>query len=512
MSRRRNSTRNAVAGLLKTMLGTFFPFVVRTVIIKHLGEQFAGLSGLFTSILGVLNLAELGLSSAIIFNMYKPIADKDTRTVKALLNFYKMLYRVIGTLILVVGLCIMPFIPKLINGTWPESVNIYILYTLYLFSSSVSYFLFAEKNALLTALQRMDLVDAVFLIVQSLFYCVEIFLLIATKNIYLYVSAMIAKNVVCNIITAIVANKKFPEYIGKEKISRAHKKAIKTQVTGLLIGKIGDVCRNSLDNIIISALFGLTSVTLYGNYYYIYNAVYAFILVLSRAVTASIGDSIAKENLEHNYAIFNKTYFAFNWIITFCAICMLCLYQKFIKIWLGDEFLLPTLTMVQFCFYFYCISSNCTHNNFVDGNGLWNKLKIFYILEAVFNLILNVILGILFGLDGIVLATILTIITLNYITRTNVLFREYFKRSPKSFYLSSLKYLIVLFLVGALTYWICLFNTNEGILVLVINVLICLVVPNISMMILFKNNPYYEDLEEMLGKAITSRKRVIIKQ
>lgn len=506
MSRKGNSARNAVAGLIKTVIGILFPFVIRTIIIKHLGTQFAGLSGLFTSILSVLNLAELGISSAIIFNMYKPIANGDTETVKALLGFYKRVYRVIGIMILAIGVSITPLIQNLINGTWPETINIYWLYLLYLLGTSVSYFVFAEKSALLTALQRVDIVDTSFLVVQLCFYCVEILILVLTKNFYYYVMASIVKTIVCNFVTAVIANRKYPEYVGKGKVSTYYKKEIKKQVSSLLIGKIGDVSRNALDSIIISALFGLTSVTLYGNYYYVFSALYAFILVLSRAMTASIGDSIAKESVERNRETFDRLYFVFNWIITFCTVCLFCLYQRFIELWLGDDFLLPMVAMAQFCIYFYMICSNCIRNNFIDGNGLWEKLKLSYILEAVANLVLNVLLGYLLGISGVLLATIITIFFFNYVSRTNILFGEYFKSSPREFYRKSFSYLIILIVVGGLTYGASLLNFASGVLGFVVSIAICVVVSNFLLFIFYRRSPYYKWAFSVL-KSIVKRQK-----
>ena len=159
MQRTKNAVRNLVFGFINKMIIMLFPFVIRTIIIRELGAGYLGLGSLFTSILQVLNLAELGFSSAVVFCMYKPIAEKDSETICALLNLYKQIYRIIGIVILVIGLALTPFLPYLIKGTVPNGINIYILYYIYLFNTAITYFLFAYKSTLLVAHQRNDVVS-----------------------------------------------------------------------------------------------------------------------------------------------------------------------------------------------------------------------------------------------------------------------------------------------------------------------------------------------------------------
>ena len=182
-----NTRRNIFWSYIDFAITIIFQFVSRTIIINVLGAQYLGLSSLFSSILQVLNMAELGFSGAVVYNLYKPIADNDVDTVCALLAFYRKVYRIVGCIIISVGLILTPFLPNLINGSCPEDINYYCLYLLYLANTGISYFLFAYKASLLNALQRMDLVKIAYCII-NIGQCVfQILVLLLFGNYYLFV-------------------------------------------------------------------------------------------------------------------------------------------------------------------------------------------------------------------------------------------------------------------------------------------------------------------------------------
>lgn len=230
MERTKNAVRNILSGFINKIVVLLFPFVIRTIIIKQLGSEYLGLNSLFTSILQVLNLTELGFSSAVVFSMYKPIAEKDENTICALMNFYKKVYRVIGSIILVVGLLITPFIKNLITGTYPTDINIYILYVIYLINTAITYFLFAYKSTLLTAHQRSDLTSNVNTVTYILQYILQIIVLCVLKDYYMYVIISIITTILNNLIIAYIAKNKYPQYLPKGKISKEMTTEIRKRV------------------------------------------------------------------------------------------------------------------------------------------------------------------------------------------------------------------------------------------------------------------------------------------
>lgn len=238
IERTKNATRNIIFGTILKAYQILVPFLMRTAMIYLMGVQYLGLTSLFTSILQVLNLAELGVGSAMIYSMYKPIAEDDNKTICALMKLYRTYYRLIGLVVAVVGCGLMPFIPKLISGDIPESINIYILYLLNLIATVLSYWLFAYKNSILQAYQRTDIVSKVTLVTSTIQYALQLLVLFLFKNYYLYVIVMLATQAINNIATAFVADKLYPQYKPRGQVKIEEKKAINGRVRDLFTSKL----------------------------------------------------------------------------------------------------------------------------------------------------------------------------------------------------------------------------------------------------------------------------------
>ena len=230
-------------------------FLVRTVIIKRLGEEYVGLSTLFTSVLQVLSLSELGFASAIAYAMYKPIAEDDKPKICALLNFVKTVYRIIGLFILVVGVAIIPFLPHFINSEspMPSDVNLYILYGIYLFNTVISYLLFAYKSVLLAAHQRLDVENNVMSFCNIAMYAVQIAVLYVFRNYYVYVVFLPLCTIAINLLRSIRVKKIFPEYVCSGTIEKTEKKGIYKNIGALMGHRLSGAVVTSVMNIIISA-------------------------------------------------------------------------------------------------------------------------------------------------------------------------------------------------------------------------------------------------------------------
>lgn len=500
--RTKNTTRNIFTGLVNRITSILLPFIIRTAILYILGAEYMGLNSLFTSILHVLNLAELGFSSAIVFSMYKPIADNDSDTVCALMSYYKKVYANIGFGILFVGLLLVPFLSMFIKGTWPSDINIYLLYLIYLGNTALSYFLFAYKSALLNAFQRIDIVNKVQLITLTGQYILQLLMLILFKNYYAYIIVAPISTIACNLITARYANRMFPQYQCKGSLDKNVKRKIHKQISGLMLNKLSDTSRNSFDSIVLSSMFGLTTVAIYNNYFYIYSALYGLMLTITQAMQASVGNSIAIETPEKNYNDLRKFTFFFEMIISTCTVCMLCIYQPFMKLWSGDALLLCNRDMILFCIYFYLINMNNSRNLYFSGRGLWWSAKRTFIAESLGNLILNIVLGIKFGITGVLIATIFTIFVFNFVSRTNILFRQYFRISPKQFYCDHVKYGLETVLIAVICYFICNRVLILGIGGIIIRGLICCSIAAIVMILVNSKNPFLKAMCDFTKKMI----------
>lgn len=273
INKTKSAVKNISFGILNKILAILFPFVIKTIIIYKLGVEYLGLNSLFSSILNILNFAEIGFGTAIVFSMYKPLAEDDTESVCALLNFYRKIYRIVGIVVVGFGLLTTPFLPYLINGDHPADINLYLLYLIYLFNNVCGYFFFAYKASLLSALQRNDISSIISSIINSLGYIVQIAVLFAFKNYYAYIIITPIATIANNLVVGYITKKKYPEYTCKGKISPEQSKEIKNKVFGLMCHKVGSVVQSSIDNIAISAFLGLTILGVYNNYLYISSSI-----------------------------------------------------------------------------------------------------------------------------------------------------------------------------------------------------------------------------------------------
>lgn len=268
----RNASRNITFGILLKVYQIFLPFLMRTIMMYTIGVQYLGLNSLFSSILQVLNLAELGVGSAMVFSMYKPIAEDDENTICALLKLYRLYYRFIGIFILIFGILIIPFLPKLISGNIPSDMNLYILYILNLGATVLTYWLFAYRNSVLQAYQRTDVISKITISTETLKYFLQFIVLLIYKNYYFFLIILLISQVINNIIVAIISKRMFPNLVPKGNLDRNMVKSINNKIRDLFTSKLGYTIVSSADTIVISAFLGLTVLAKYQNYYYILNS------------------------------------------------------------------------------------------------------------------------------------------------------------------------------------------------------------------------------------------------
>ena len=493
LEKSKNAKRNLISGFINKVITLLLPFMIRTVIIKYMGEEFLGLNGLFTSILQVLNLSELGFSSAVTYSMYKPIAEDDKPAICALLNFYRKVYFIIGLLVLGVGLVLMPFLRFMIKGNVPEGVNIYILYIFYLITTVSSYLLFAYKISLLNGYQRQDVISNTLSITQVLMYISQLAAICFTKNYYIYLALMPICTILNNILNYYKVNKLYPEFKCEGKIRKREISNIKKQVPGLMINKLCYISRNSFDNIFITAFIGLKASAMYGNYYYIMNAIVAVLLVVSNSVLAGVGNSQVMMSVDENYTTMKKMNFIYMWITGFCTISLLCIYQPFMRIWVGETLMFDFSTVVLFAVYFYALEMGVVRGVYADAAGLWWENRYRAIIESIVNLFLNYFLVKLIGVNGIILATLISLVMINFCWGSQIVFRYYFKDAKKmaEYYKFNALFFVITTAIGTVTLLICsLIHVNKW-LDFGVTTLICVLVPNILYFAVFYKTKLY---------------------
>jgi O-antigen/teichoic acid export membrane protein len=278
------------------------PFLSRTALIYVLGMEYVGLNSLVQSILQVLNLADLGIGTAVVYALYEPVAQGDTDAIRALMNYYRRVYRAIGCVIAVLGLALLPFLRLLIKGEPPQDVNLAILYLVYLANTVVSYLLFAYKQALPTAMQRVDVVSNVNSVTNIVLNVAQVLVLLLWKSYYAYLVVLPLSTVVNNLLMSWHVDHTYPDLRPAGQITTEQRASIRKRVAGLTIQRVCAVTRNSLDSVFLSAFIGLTVTAVYNNYLMVMGALTGILGVVSTAILPTVGNSIVTESREKNYA------------------------------------------------------------------------------------------------------------------------------------------------------------------------------------------------------------------
>lgn len=500
IERTKNTVKSSIWGLIEKITNIILPFIIRTVLIKKLGAEYLGLSSLFVSVLEVLSLAELGFGSAIVFSMYKPIANNDYKTVGSIINYLKKVYRIIGIIMLIIGILILPIIPDLVKSDIPSNINIYLIYLIYLGNTVSSYLIFSYKSTLLNAMQCNDIISRVNFFTSSVLRIIQIIMLIIVPNFYLYALITPIITIFNNIIISIVVNKKYSNYINNEKIDQHLKNEIKAKIFPLMSTKIAVIIVNSADTLVISRFLGLKEVAIYNNYYYILNAVMGFLIVVYNAMQAGIGNSLVVDNDKKIISDFEKLCFINTWIITVCTSCLFCLYQPFIKLWLGIDMLLPFGMVVLFCLYFYANTIQRIVVIYKDAAGIWKEDMLRCYLSCALNLFINIVTVRSLGLYGVIGSSVLA----NFIglpCMGIILYKIVFKRSSKQFLITELKCFIKAIIISIICYNVC-FYIQEGLIGIILKGIVCLTLSNYLLYLFYRNTDDYKKCEIWIKQKI----------
>lgn len=506
IERTENATRNIIFGIILRVYNVIVPFIMRTAMLYLLGVKYLGLNSLFASILQVLNLAELGVGSAMVYSMYKPIVEDDKDKICKLMNLYKLYYRVIGVIIAVLGLILLPFIPKLISGDIPKNINIYVLYLLNLGATILSYWLFAYKGCLLEAHQRVDINSKVTFSVTTIQYVLQLIVLMYIKSYYIYLIVALLTQVLKNVVTAMIVSNMYPEYKANGKLDKEEIKTINNRVKDLFTSKIGAVIVNSADTIVISTFLGLNMLAIYQNYFFILNSIITIVGSVFNSCIAGIGNSIIVESKEKNLNDLSKFTFIIAWISGVCTCFLLCLYQPFMKIWVGEEYKLGFSAVICLCIYYFIYEINQLLNMYKDAAGIWHEDRFRPLITAFANLGMNLILVKFIGIYGVILSTVLSMLFIGMPWLLYNLFTVLFERQELKSYVDKLFLYVVITIVNcSITYYICTLINYSGIFELILKGLICCIVPNTIFYFIYRGMIEFRQAVQLFDKMTKNK-------
>lgn len=515
--RTKKTLREFAAGVAGQLFIELLALVVRTVFIYTLSKAYLGISGLFSSILTVLNISELGIGSAIAFALYKPYAEKDTAKMASLMQLYKKAYRIIGFVFLGAGLVVMPFLPFILKET-TELVNIYFIYLLYLLNSCASYWFFSYKSVMLSVSQRRYQATIVRCVVRTATSALMVVSLLIFKSnptlsFYIYTVLGILFQIVVNLVVARKVDRLFPflKDTKAEKLEKTELKSIFKNISALSISKISGAALKAVDNIVISTMLvgGVSVVGVYSNYTLFTTSLSAFMTILANAVNPAVGNLYATESVEKNEKVFNCLNLLYFWMYSFCFICLWNLYNPFIGgVWINESWVLSDFAVFLISFNFLLLGIMGAPVRFIHAGGLYWNVRFRYVISAVLNIGLSILLAgpAGMGFEGVLLATTVSLLCMTALD-PYIVFKHIFHKSPVRFYL---KYVVSLLLsvgCGALIKLVCWPIAEYNFTGFAVRLVLCLAVPNLLWWLLFRKTEEFTYMLQAMKKALISKRK-----
>lgn len=452
VSRTENITRNVSVTVITQVISLLFAFLNRTIFIRLLGENYLGLDGLFTSILTIFSLAELGIGNALVFSLYKPIAEGNTQKATQLLTLYDKAYRIIIAVIIAVGLILAPFLPGIVKTDISSlPINLYVIYALFLLNTVSSYFM-AYRGAILLVNQHQSITSIIRTSTKISVNIIECILLLVFHSYYIYLIVRVVGNYVSSLIVAARAKKEYPELCvkNKEPLPRPEVKRIAKDVYALFIRRVGSVVLSSVDNIVINAFISLAMVGIYSNYVLIVTSVQGITTLMMSAMTASIGNYIATQNEKDIEKAFRLFSFITYLLYGFCSICLIVLCNRFVSLLWGDNYLLSNTALYLIVFNFFLYGFQSSLNIYRDAAGLFIQGKYRPIFSALVNIGFSLLLVRYMGIEGIILGTILSRILVSSWFDPYILYKKLFTKSPSRYFLRLVLYICSTFIVACI--------------------------------------------------------------
>lgn len=479
-SRTEYSVLNILTGFGGYFINTLLGYICCIAFVKCLNADYLGANGLFTNVLSMLSLAELGIGSAIGYALYKPLAENDKSRITSLMRFYGRAYRIIGIVVAVCGLLMMPFLEVIITTPPNISENLYVIYMLFLFNTSSTYF-FSYRSTLITAAQRNYIVLGVNYAVTSLQSIIQIPLLLLTHNYILYLLVQTVGVFINNVTISWIAKKEYPFISDKDvqPLSKEEKKGLFVNIKALTINKLSALLVNNTDNIVITFLDGLVSVGLASNYTLLANTLKSLVTQLFNGLTASIGNLNAIEKEDKKYQFFKMFNLANFWIFGWGAIGIALVSGDIIQLCFGKEYVLGLSIPCILAVNFYMVGMQNAVYAYKNTMGLFRYGQYLLVITAAINLILDFALGIKWGMFGIYLATAIARLFTNTWYEPYAVFKYGLQKPFRLYIKKYVEYLVVLLFAGGLCYFLCDLCRFHIVVNAFFKCIICSIVPNI---------------------------------
>ncbi len=508
-SRTNNAIKNTTITMFCYIMYLVVSFVCRTIFTKKLGAEYLGIGGLFSNILTILSFAELGLGSSLVYHLYKPLADEDHNKVNLYINLYKKIYNAIMLIILILGIGVIPFLKYLVEAPNVKE-SLVLLYVLYLIQTSTSY-LFVYKKTLLTADQKNYVVSLFTEITNLVMNICQCIILIVFENFVFYFLLSIIFGILNNVLCSIYVSRKY-KFLNnkvKGKLSKQEVQNLKRDTKGLVMTKIASVAFGGTDNIFISSFIGIKYVGILSNYTAIISLINSMTNKIFYSITASIGNlGVSKNSETKTENVLFKMFFINATIYTYICVGLIILLQEFVtSIWLNNEFFLSNTIIAILIIELYLRSIHFPLHTTRSALGLFSQYKIFFVVAAILNIILDFILVKPFGIAGLLFATIICR-GITYIVDIVSIYKFGFKKSPVNYFKLLFKWLVFLFICYLISNLIIQKIVIDNLLGFIVKILIITIVYLILYIILFGRTEDMSYFIELFKNKFLKRKKV----
>ncbi|WP_342515469.1 sugar translocase [Sutcliffiella sp. FSL R7-0096] len=478
---------NIIFGLVSQIVSLLMGFFVRTAIIFTLGIEYVGVEGLFTSILLLLSLANLGFDTAMLYSLYHPLTEGNTYKIQALLNLYRKAYKIIGLIVFGIGLCIFPFLQYLINGD-PKVANLNIIYLLFLLNATLTYFS-VYKHSIIIADQKGHIISKVrtkFLLFSNV---LQIVILLTTHMYLLVLGIQLIVRISENLYVSNIAEKLYP-FIKRNsaKLNQLEKKEFFRGLYAQSLYKVSGVVINGVDNVVISVYLGIVAVGTYSNYLLILGALSTLLSYIFYSLTASVGNLVSNGSVERKYFIFRVINFTHLWIFGFCAINLIILLNPFLSYWLGQEYLFNNYIVLAIVLNFFTAGIQGTCTMFRETTGLFKIGKYRPIIAACINIALTLLLVKPLGIVGVLLGTIISRLCVYFWFDPYLLYKHIFDKPLRTYFQTYSKFMCIVVGISVLLKTMEVTAFTDPLVNLMINFLVCLIIPNLIFYLLFRKS------------------------
>lgn len=497
-SRVNNSVRNIIYRLISQISNIILKFVSRSFFIKYLGIEYLGINGLFSEVLQMLSLADLGFGTAMVFSMYKPLADHDETKLAQLVALYKKIYRIIALLITGIGFTLIPFLPYLINME-KEISHIYVYYLLYLANTVASY-LVVYKTCILTADQKNYLLskyDTIFSLISTAINCAIIYFF---KLFLPYLIVQVLFTYIRNFYCSYITSQRYPYINAKVKpFPSQESKDLFKNVKSVFIYKLSTTLVSSTDNMLISIIVGTVVVGLYSNYSMIITNVSMFINIIFSSVTASVGNLILENNKQKNFQVYKTMQLVSCILSTFAVSCTYCLINDFITVWIGQEYTFDNTVVVSIVLNLYLSIVLMPIWSYREATGMYRKTKYIMVGTAIVNLLVSIVLGKLIGIAGILIGTSIARLSTYFWYEPQLLFNEYFGEKVQKYYLTILYNVITLLITTFLSSVISVLILPDSWGLLIIKVIVIAAISIFLPILAYIKQPEFKKIKAIIS-------------